>query len=55
MANILKESVDIISAILGPLFLTDLQLTTPNVVGPGFKEISPHSRSKIDKPLNFVE
>ena len=55
MANILKESVDIMSEILGPLFLTDQQLTTPNEIGPGFREISPHSRSKIDRPLNFVE
>ena len=55
MANILKESVDIMSEILGPLFLTDRQLTTPNEIGPGFREISPHSRSKIDRPLNFVE
>ena len=41
MANILKESVDIMSEILGPLFLTDRQLTTPNEIGSGFREISP--------------
>ena len=38
MANILKESVDIMSEILGPLFLTDRQLTTPNEIGPGLSQ-----------------
>ena len=55
MANILKESVNIMSEILAPLFLADRQLTTLNEIGPGFREISPHSWSKIDRPLNFVE
>ena len=47
--------VDMMSEILGPLFLTDRQLTTPNEIGPGFREISPHSSSKTDRHLNLVK
>ena len=49
-----RECVDMMSEILGPLFLTDRQLTTPNEIGPGFREISPHNSSKTDRPLNLV-
>ena len=55
MANRLRECVDMMSEILGPLFLTDRQLTMLNEIGPGFRAISPQSSSKTDRPLYLVK
>ena len=53
-ASRLRECVEMMTEILGSLLLTDQKLTTPKEMGPGFREISLHSSSRTDKPLNLV-
>ena len=52
--NLVQYQEDTMSAIVGPLFLTDRQLITPKDTGPEFSEISPHNKSKTEMPLNLV-
>ena len=48
-----NDREDTMSAIEGPLFLTERQLITPKETGPGIMEISLHNKNKTEKPVNL--